>query len=55
MKTAYGVVLGILILGGLLFAFGIFEEADDGPIENAVENATETVEDAAEKVDEVVK
>jgi predicted negative regulator of RcsB-dependent stress response len=55
MKTALGVVIGVLLVMGLLFAFGIFEEADDGPIENAVENVENAVEDVEEGIEEGVE
>ena len=54
MRTGLGVVIGVLLVMGLLFSFGIFQEADDGPIENAVENVGDAVEDTVERAEEAV-
>ncbi len=49
-KFIIGLVAGILLLLIIVFGLGVFEEASDGPLENAAESVEETVEDAADKV-----
>lgn len=49
-KFIIGLVAGILLLVIIVFGLGVFEEASDGPLENAAESVEETVEDAADKV-----
>ncbi len=49
-KFIIGILAGILIIAFVVFGLSVFEEASDGPLENAAESVEETVEDAADKV-----
>ena len=42
-KFIGGIIFAIVILALGAFAFGVFEEANDGPIENAVEAVDDVI------------
>ncbi len=54
-KFVIGLVIGVLLLVGIVFGLGIFEEASDGPLENAAESVEETMQDTVEEAEDSVE
>ena len=61
-KFAFGAIFAVVLVAVVVFGLGVFEEANEGPVEsaaesvgNAVEGAAETVDDAADSVGDAVE
>ena len=53
-KFVFGAIFAIALIVAIVFGFGVFEEASEGPVESAADSVGDAVEGAAEEVDDAV-